>query len=126
MTPHQKCQKKLGPFTAAISWSHQDHIRNTPFTNSCRKSLPARFNQLRHLLLSHRQRRGIGDVSLFYRYSNGFCFSELTSIIPPHINNCCLEVGYFQNAWKISVTKSSPKIKTWIASLIYGNLSKNC
>nr|CAH7730516.1 unnamed protein product [Callosobruchus chinensis] len=23
------------------------------------------------------------DLSLFYRYSNGFCSSELTSIIPP-------------------------------------------
>nr|CAH7721037.1 unnamed protein product [Callosobruchus chinensis] len=31
--------------------------------------------------LSHR--RGVGDLSFFYRYSNGFCSSELTSIIPP-------------------------------------------
>nr|CAH7730650.1 unnamed protein product [Callosobruchus chinensis] len=31
--------------------------------------------------LSHR--RAIGDLSLFYRYSNGFSSSELTSIIPP-------------------------------------------
>nr|CAH7734557.1 unnamed protein product [Callosobruchus chinensis] len=31
--------------------------------------------------LSHR--RAFGDLSLFYRYSNGFCSSELTSIIPP-------------------------------------------
>nr|CAH7715844.1 unnamed protein product [Callosobruchus chinensis] len=31
--------------------------------------------------LSHR--RAVGDLSLFYRYSNGFCCSELTSIIPP-------------------------------------------
>nr|CAH7743013.1 unnamed protein product [Callosobruchus chinensis] len=31
-------------------------------------------------LLSHRP---VGDVSLFYRYSNEFCSSELTSIIPP-------------------------------------------
>nr|CAH7756638.1 unnamed protein product [Callosobruchus chinensis] len=31
--------------------------------------------------LSHR--RAVGDLSLFYRYSNGFCFSDLTSIIPP-------------------------------------------
>nr|CAH7738083.1 unnamed protein product [Callosobruchus chinensis] len=30
--------------------------------------------------LSHR--RAVGDVSLFYWYSNGFCSSELTSIIP--------------------------------------------
>nr|CAH7738542.1 unnamed protein product [Callosobruchus chinensis] len=30
--------------------------------------------------LSHR--RAVGDLSLFYRYSNGFCSSELTSIIP--------------------------------------------
>nr|CAH7733753.1 unnamed protein product [Callosobruchus chinensis] len=29
--------------------------------------------------LSHR--RAVGDLSLFYRYSNGFCSSELTSII---------------------------------------------
>nr|CAH7762513.1 unnamed protein product [Callosobruchus chinensis] len=28
------------------------------------------------------QRRAVGDLSLFYRYSNGFCSSELTSIIP--------------------------------------------
>nr|CAH7718386.1 unnamed protein product [Callosobruchus chinensis] len=31
--------------------------------------------------LSHR--RAVGVLSLFYRYSNGFCSSELTSIIPP-------------------------------------------
>nr|CAH7761050.1 unnamed protein product [Callosobruchus chinensis] len=31
--------------------------------------------------LSHR--RAVGDLSLFYRYSKGFCSSELTSIIPP-------------------------------------------
>nr|CAH7730565.1 unnamed protein product [Callosobruchus chinensis] len=38
-------------------------------------------------LTSHLQppshRRAVGDLSLFYRYSNGFCSSELTSIIPP-------------------------------------------
>nr|CAH7762308.1 unnamed protein product [Callosobruchus chinensis] len=28
-------------------------------------------------------RRSVGDLSPFYRYSNGFCSSELTSIIPP-------------------------------------------
>nr|CAH7712389.1 unnamed protein product [Callosobruchus chinensis] len=28
-------------------------------------------------------RRAVGDLSLFYRYSNGFCTSDLTSIIPP-------------------------------------------
>nr|CAH7746901.1 unnamed protein product [Callosobruchus chinensis] len=31
--------------------------------------------------LSHR--RAVGDLSPFYRYSNGFCYCELTSIIPP-------------------------------------------
>nr|CAH7719523.1 unnamed protein product [Callosobruchus chinensis] len=31
--------------------------------------------------LSHR--RAFSDPSLFYRYSNGFCSFELTSIIPP-------------------------------------------
>nr|CAH7756229.1 unnamed protein product [Callosobruchus chinensis] len=31
--------------------------------------------------LSHR--RAVGDLSLIYRYSNGYCSSELTSIIPP-------------------------------------------
>nr|CAH7728716.1 unnamed protein product [Callosobruchus chinensis] len=31
--------------------------------------------------LSHRC--ALGDLSLFYRYSNGFCSSELTSIVPP-------------------------------------------
>nr|CAH7728291.1 unnamed protein product [Callosobruchus chinensis] len=31
--------------------------------------------------LSHRP--AVGDLSLFFRYSNGFCSSELTSIIPP-------------------------------------------
>nr|CAH7750440.1 unnamed protein product [Callosobruchus chinensis] len=31
--------------------------------------------------LSHR--RAVGDLSLFYRYSIGFCSFELTSIIPP-------------------------------------------
>nr|CAH7755444.1 unnamed protein product [Callosobruchus chinensis] len=31
--------------------------------------------------LSHR--RAVGDLSHFYRYSNGFCSSKLTSIIPP-------------------------------------------
>nr|CAH7739154.1 unnamed protein product [Callosobruchus chinensis] len=28
-------------------------------------------------------RRAVGDLSFFYRYSNGLCSSELTSIIPP-------------------------------------------
>nr|CAH7717157.1 unnamed protein product [Callosobruchus chinensis] len=27
--------------------------------------------------------RAVGDLSLFYLYSNGFCSSELTSIVPP-------------------------------------------
>nr|CAH7718830.1 unnamed protein product [Callosobruchus chinensis] len=27
--------------------------------------------------------RTVGDLSLYYRYTNGFCSSELTSIIPP-------------------------------------------
>nr|CAH7754339.1 unnamed protein product [Callosobruchus chinensis] len=31
--------------------------------------------------LSHR--RAVGDLSLFYRYSNGLCSSKLNSIIPP-------------------------------------------
>nr|CAH7734572.1 unnamed protein product [Callosobruchus chinensis] len=31
--------------------------------------------------LSHR--RDVGDLLLFYRYSNGFCFFAMTSIIPP-------------------------------------------
>nr|CAH7728498.1 unnamed protein product [Callosobruchus chinensis] len=31
--------------------------------------------------LSHR--RAVGDLSLLYLYSNGFCSSELTSVIPP-------------------------------------------
>nr|CAH7752708.1 unnamed protein product [Callosobruchus chinensis] len=31
--------------------------------------------------LSHR--RAVGDLTLFYRYSNGFCSSELISLIPP-------------------------------------------
>nr|CAH7742441.1 unnamed protein product [Callosobruchus chinensis] len=29
------------------------------------------------------RRRAVDDFSLFYRYSNEFCSSELTSIIPP-------------------------------------------
>nr|CAH7751223.1 unnamed protein product [Callosobruchus chinensis] len=33
--------------------------------------------------LSHRRGRAVCDLSLIYRYSNGFCSSELTSIIPP-------------------------------------------
>nr|CAH7754262.1 unnamed protein product [Callosobruchus chinensis] len=32
-------------------------------------------------LLFHR--RSVGDLSFFCRYSNGFCSSELTSIVPP-------------------------------------------
>nr|CAH7756777.1 unnamed protein product [Callosobruchus chinensis] len=35
---------------------------------------PAAFSPARH---------AVGDLSLFYRYSNGFCSSELTAIIPP-------------------------------------------
>nr|CAH7738018.1 unnamed protein product [Callosobruchus chinensis] len=31
--------------------------------------------------ISHR--RAVGDLSLFYRYSNGFCSSELTFTMPP-------------------------------------------
>nr|CAH7753955.1 unnamed protein product [Callosobruchus chinensis] len=29
------------------------------------------------------RRRAVGDLSLFYRFSNGFCYSDLTFIIPP-------------------------------------------
>nr|CAH7729450.1 unnamed protein product [Callosobruchus chinensis] len=37
----------------------------------------------------------------------------LPTILLPitHIINCCLEVGYFPNAWKMSVIKPLPKIK---------------
>nr|CAH7731404.1 unnamed protein product [Callosobruchus chinensis] len=31
----------------------------------------------------------VGDLSLFYRYSNGFCFSQLTAIIPPLSKPAC-------------------------------------
>nr|CAH7719103.1 unnamed protein product [Callosobruchus chinensis] len=34
-------------------------------------------------LQSLSRRRPVGDLSLFYHYSNGFCSSELSSIIPP-------------------------------------------
>nr|CAH7760439.1 unnamed protein product [Callosobruchus chinensis] len=34
-------------------------------------------------LQSLSNRHAVGDPSPFYRYSNGFCSSELTSIIPP-------------------------------------------
>nr|CAH7712934.1 unnamed protein product [Callosobruchus chinensis] len=36
--------------------------------------------------LSHQ--RAVSDLSLFCRYSNGFCSSELTSIIPPSPQAC--------------------------------------
>nr|CAH7759956.1 unnamed protein product [Callosobruchus chinensis] len=36
-----------------------------------------------HLQLSHRRRRAVGEISLFYRYSDGFCSCKETSIIPP-------------------------------------------
>nr|CAH7761706.1 unnamed protein product [Callosobruchus chinensis] len=39
--------------------------------------------------LSHRRRRAVGDLLLFYWYSNGFCSSELTSIIPPLSKPTC-------------------------------------
>nr|CAH7733543.1 unnamed protein product [Callosobruchus chinensis] len=39
-------------------------------------ALTCRFQPLSH-------RRAVGDLSLFYRYSNGFCSSDLISIIPP-------------------------------------------
>nr|CAH7725905.1 unnamed protein product [Callosobruchus chinensis] len=34
-------------------------------------------------LQPHSHQRAVGDLSLFYRCSNGFCSSELTAIIPP-------------------------------------------
>nr|CAH7739710.1 unnamed protein product [Callosobruchus chinensis] len=39
-------------------------------------------------------RHAVGDLSLFYRYSNGFCSSELTSIFPPlsKLAKCTLEL----------------------------------
>nr|CAH7737145.1 unnamed protein product [Callosobruchus chinensis] len=47
-----------------------------------------------HLLpLFHR--RAVGDLSLFYRYSNGFCSSELTSIIPPLSKNSRCTADFF-------------------------------
>nr|CAH7726695.1 unnamed protein product [Callosobruchus chinensis] len=36
----------------------------------------------RPLLAKPTRRRAFGDLSLFYRYSNEFCSSELTSIFP--------------------------------------------
>nr|CAH7768819.1 unnamed protein product [Callosobruchus chinensis] len=39
-------------------------------------SLTCHFQPLSHW-------RAVGDLSLFYQYSNGFCFFELTSLIPP-------------------------------------------
>nr|CAH7767769.1 unnamed protein product [Callosobruchus chinensis] len=48
--------------------------------------------------LSHRRQRAVGDLSLFYWYSNGFCSSELTSIIPPLSKpaSCTRETSSFQ------------------------------
>nr|CAH7720917.1 unnamed protein product [Callosobruchus chinensis] len=48
----------------------------------------------RHLQpLSHRH--AVGDFSLFYRYSNGFCSSELTSVVPPLTEPArCTAVGH--------------------------------
>nr|CAH7764146.1 unnamed protein product [Callosobruchus chinensis] len=44
---------------------------------------PALTCDLRFLTGAGAARRAVGDRSLFYRYSNRFCSSELTSIIPP-------------------------------------------
>nr|CAH7740659.1 unnamed protein product [Callosobruchus chinensis] len=47
--------------------------------------------------LSHRH--AVGDLSLFYWYSNGFCSSELTSIIPPLCKpaRCTSRSSYIKN-----------------------------
>nr|CAH7764708.1 unnamed protein product [Callosobruchus chinensis] len=64
-------------------------------------ALTCRLQQLPH-------RRG--DLSLFYRYSNGFCFSELTSIISP----------FFKPARCTRRTSSHPKAVVLHASnLLY-------
>nr|CAH7752332.1 unnamed protein product [Callosobruchus chinensis] len=60
---------------AAITLSILDAVQRRA---TCLIGDPALTCQLQPL--SHR--RAFGDRSLFYRYSNGFCSSELTSIIP--------------------------------------------
>nr|CAH7730653.1 unnamed protein product [Callosobruchus chinensis] len=51
--------------------------------------------------------RLIGDLSLFYRYSNGFCSSELTSIIPPLFKPARCTRGTFSSHPKAVVLHTS-------------------
>nr|CAH7732946.1 unnamed protein product [Callosobruchus chinensis] len=62
--------------------------------------------------LSHR--RAVGDLSLFYRYSNGFCSSELTSIIPPLSKPARCTRGTCSSHPKAAVLHTS-YIKEWTA-----------
>nr|CAH7729115.1 unnamed protein product [Callosobruchus chinensis] len=55
--------------------------------------------------LSHR--RAVGDPLLFYRYSNGFCSSELTSIIPPLSKHARCTRGTFSSHPKANVLHTS-------------------
>nr|CAH7741713.1 unnamed protein product [Callosobruchus chinensis] len=52
-------------------------------------------------------RRAVGDLSLFYRYSNGLCSSELTSIIPPLSKSAGYTRGTFSSHPKAVVFHTS-------------------
>nr|CAH7753374.1 unnamed protein product [Callosobruchus chinensis] len=64
--------------------------------------------------LSHR--RAVGDLQLFYRCSNGFCSSELTSIIPP----------LAKSARCTHRTSSHPKARTVSGVICAVVQAKNC
>nr|CAH7726691.1 unnamed protein product [Callosobruchus chinensis] len=64
--------------------------------------------------------RAVGDLSLLYRYSNGFCSSELTSIIPPLSNSarCTRESSSSHpRAVVLHASRSKRYYRTFIPSL---------
>nr|CAH7735370.1 unnamed protein product [Callosobruchus chinensis] len=59
-----------------VTLSILDGVQRRAIRLICDSALTCHLQPLSH-------RRAVGDLSLFYRYSNGFCSSELTSITPP-------------------------------------------
>nr|CAH7768548.1 unnamed protein product [Callosobruchus chinensis] len=92
MNTFRRLQQLLGKSSdIRPSLEYCSHIRGaaTPTTLSILDAVQRRAIRLigDPALICHlqplSQRRAVGDLSLFYRYLNGYCSSELTSIISP-------------------------------------------
>nr|CAH7730531.1 unnamed protein product [Callosobruchus chinensis] len=72
--------------------------------------------------LSHQ--RAIGDLSLFYQYSNGFCSSELTSMVPPHFKPARCTRGTSSSHPRALSSRSTLVFRPCLRDLL--SYKKNC